>query len=525
MQDPMLNQDPLPENENDSPSQEATPVSEPAEQEELSLTPEPVSQEPSPAYSEPVPEHILPPQKYKLKIALLFSDFLVILGAIYVAMFVGIIRDMSNESFSLVSNRMFAFYAVLVITIALTVVVLVFKVTRSARTRFIRDNEVRQDSNIKVWLCGYDWGWPVLFVPTVALMVVVGLLGVIIDRFPGDAQAVHDILGGLVILFAALNAAVVIFKIRPVVLGLLAVGFFVSLVIMLLHGPDTLMGFFRGFRYLGVQIAPKGFLLLAYIWSIFLRIIWVRSLFFYWVFLPNRLELQHGLSESNDAVDREELRMQIDTDDVILRWWNVGIITFYFPQLDRLPITNVVIGIRKKAEFANRIASVKTMQDLFRAATVMERAEPRMDANKHELFSDRINGIDRMNKLILALLVLSGIGFIASLFVHVATYLELNLAVSTPSIRFLHIGLFAVFGLVYLYNKKYSAIENEYWKKALENAPKGLISLFSVILIWAIVHVSIGVYGFVRNGKISEVNGQKVLSKRGQIVRNLTEGE
>jgi hypothetical protein len=155
----------------------------------------------------------------------------------------------------------------------------------------------------------------------------------------------------------------------------------------------------------------------------------------------------------------------------------------------------------------------------------MERAEPRMDANKHELFSDRINGIDRMNKLILALLVLSGIGFIASLFVHVATYLELNLAVSTPSIRFLHIGLFAVFGLVYLYNKKYSAIENEYWKKALENAPKGLISLFSVILIWAIVHVSIGVYGFVRNGKISEVNGQKVLSKRGQIVRNLTEGE
>jgi hypothetical protein len=178
----------------------------------------------------------------------------------------------------------------------------VFKVTRSARTRFIRDNEVRQDSNIKVWLCGYDWGWPVLFVPTVALMVVVGLLGVIIDRFPGDAQAVHDILGGLVILFAALNAAVVIFKIRPVVLGLLAVGFFVSLVIMLLHGPDTLMGFFRGFRHLGVQIAPKGFLLLAYIWSIFLRIIWVRSLFFYWVFLPNRLELQHGLSESNDAV-------------------------------------------------------------------------------------------------------------------------------------------------------------------------------------------------------------------------------
>ena len=76
-----------------------------------------------------------------------------------------------------------------------------------------------------------------------------------------------------------------------------------------------------------------------------------------------RLELQHGLSESNDSVDRDDLRHKIDTDDVILRWWNVGMITYYFPQLDRLPITNVVWGIRKKAVFANRIASVKTMQD------------------------------------------------------------------------------------------------------------------------------------------------------------------
>ncbi|MDH4203544.1 MAG: hypothetical protein OEV87_11725 [Phycisphaerae bacterium] len=309
------------------------------------------------------PNHVLPPQKYKLKVLLLFSDFLAILVCIYVLMILGMVRDVSDGAFSFVSNRMFAFYAVLIITIALAVVVGVFRVTRSARTRFIRDNEVRQDPNIKVWLCGYDWGWPVLFIPTAALMVAAGILGLIFRLFLEDTSGVNAVLGGVVILFAALNAAVVIFKIRPVVLGLLVGVFFAALLIMLLHGPGTLMGFFRGFRLLGVQIEPRGFILLAYIWSIFLRIIWLRSLFFYWVFLPNRLELQHGLSESNDAIDRDDLRMQIDTDDVILRWWNVGIITFYFPQLDRLPITNVVIGIRKKAEYANRIASVKTMQD------------------------------------------------------------------------------------------------------------------------------------------------------------------
>ncbi|MEN8128500.1 MAG: hypothetical protein ABFR90_11965 [Planctomycetota bacterium] len=357
MQDPTLN--------NDQPEHSEEVVS--AESQQIPLAPELVAQETS-FVGLQVPEHILPPQKYKLKIALLFFDFLVILACIYVFMIVGMARDMSDDTFSFVSNRMFAFYAVLAITIALTVVILVFKVTRSARTRFIRDNEVRQDPNIKVWLCGYDWGWPVLFIPTAALMVIAGLLGMIInliapDPLPQWGQTTHAVIGGLVILFASLNATVVIFKIRPVVLGLLAGGFFIAMIIMLLHGSGTLLGFFRGFRHLGVQIEPLGFVVLAYIWSIFLRIIWVRSLFFYWVFLPNRLELQHGLSESNDAVDREELRLQIDTDDVILRWWNVGIVTFYFPQLDRLPITNVVLGICKKAEYANRIASVKTMQD------------------------------------------------------------------------------------------------------------------------------------------------------------------
>ena len=240
------------------------------------------------------------------------------------------------------------------------------KTTKSARTRFERDNEVRQNPNIKVWLTGYDWGWPVLFVPTIVLMMLAGVLGLILNWIFSNAEtvsAIQAVIGGIVIAVGTINAVVVIFKLKPVILGLLVGSFFIILLILLLHGPNTLMTFFKGFRHLGVSIEPIGYILLAYIWSVFLRVIWVRSLFFYWVFLPNRLELQHGLSESNDSVDRDDLRHRIDTDDVILRWWNVGIITFYFPELDRLPITNVVWGIHKKAVYANRIASVKTMQD------------------------------------------------------------------------------------------------------------------------------------------------------------------
>ncbi len=311
-------------------------------------------------------KHVLPPNKYKLKTLLLFSDFFVIFVYIYYLMIRSIIKDVSDGSFSFVSNRMFSFYCVFIITVVLLVFVLIFKMTKSARTRYERDNEVRQNPNIKVWLCGFNWGWPILFLPTMVLMIAAGAVGILLDLILGGSQVVpviQDVIGGVVLVFGAVNAAVAIFKLRPVTLGLLLGGFLIVLLILLLHGPQTFLGFFKGFRHLGINIEPAGYILLAYVWSVFLRIIWVKSLFFYWVFLPNRLELQHGLSESNDSVDRDDLRHQIDTDDVILRWWNVGVITFYFPELDRLPITNVLWGIRKKAVYANRIASVKTMQD------------------------------------------------------------------------------------------------------------------------------------------------------------------
>ena len=317
----------------------------------------------SPGEPQETLKHVLPPNKYKLKTLLLFSDFFVIFIYVYYLMIRSIIKDVSDGSFSFVSNKMFSFYCVFAITVALLVFVLIFKMTKSAKTRYERDNEVRQNPNIKVWLCGYNWGWPILFLPTMVLMIAAGVVGLLLNLIFGGSEVVQDVIGGVVLVFGALNAAVAIFKLKPVTLGLLLGGFIIILLILLLHGPQTFLGFFKGFKLLGVKIEPLGYILLAYVWSVFLRIIWVKSLFFYWVFLPNRLELQHGLSESNDSVDRDDLRHQIDTDDVILRWWNVGVITFYFPELDKLPITNVVWGIRKKAVYANRIASVKTMQD------------------------------------------------------------------------------------------------------------------------------------------------------------------
>jgi hypothetical protein len=80
-------------------------------------------------------KHVLPPNKYKLKTLLLFTDFFIILIFVYYLMIRSIINDVSAGSFSFVSNRMFSFYCVSAITAALLVFVLIFKMTKSTRTR------------------------------------------------------------------------------------------------------------------------------------------------------------------------------------------------------------------------------------------------------------------------------------------------------------------------------------------------------------------------------------------------------
>ncbi|HIJ72243.1 MAG TPA: hypothetical protein HPP87_12945, partial [Planctomycetes bacterium] len=55
-------------------------------------------------------------------------------------------------------------------------------------------------------------------------------------------------------------------------------------------------------------------------------------------------------------------RVKIDTDDMLMRMCGVGIITFYFPKLDRREISNVVVNIGKKAGYVNKAASRRTVE-------------------------------------------------------------------------------------------------------------------------------------------------------------------
>lgn len=304
---------------------------------------------------------VLPARKYHLKMFLLFSDLWLLLFLGYYHMIRNIQADMVGQTFSWISLKMISTYIVIGITAAAVICGIILKQTHSIRTRINRDNELRQDRNINVWLTTFDWTWLLLFVPTMAFAVLCGVTGYIIDWAITDAAAasvIHNILGGATIGFLCLNALVVIFKITPTRILLFAVSIVAFSLILLLMGVDIFLSFFGKFSHLGISIDPLGYLLIAYVGFFFLRMIWIGSLFDYIAIAPNRLDIQRGLSESERGIQRKDFRVSIDTEDVILRLFKIGRIIISFPHSDRLPLCFLVTRIDKKAKYAMEAASV-----------------------------------------------------------------------------------------------------------------------------------------------------------------------
>ena len=322
----------------------------------------PPSIEPEPSIEEAIVKAtVLPAKKYRLKIALLFLDVwaAIILGYYY--MIQNIRADVKAEEFSWVSLRMISCYIVVGVTLAAILAGFILHTTKSIRTRIARDNELRQDQNISVWLTAFDWTWLVLFVPSIVILILCGLAGYIINWAAPQGQThltIHRALGGFTFGFVCLNAAVVIFKLTPirVTLLFLAIGGFC--LILLLMGVDIFLHFFEKFKHLGIKVDPLGYLLMAYVGFFFLRLIWIAGLFDYIVMAPNRLDIQRGLSESERGIQRKDFRLSVDTEDVILRLFKVGRIIISFPQSDRLPMSYLITGIDKKSRYAMEAASV-----------------------------------------------------------------------------------------------------------------------------------------------------------------------
>ncbi|MHC5077272.1 MAG: hypothetical protein ACYTFM_12715 [Planctomycetota bacterium] len=107
------------------------------EKEEVRQAPKDETIEAKPTFQDPklshevpmTPNHVLPPRRYKLKVLLMLSDLFALIVFVYFFMIRSVVRDVCNDTFSFISNRMFSFYCVLAITVGLIIFIFIFKTT------------------------------------------------------------------------------------------------------------------------------------------------------------------------------------------------------------------------------------------------------------------------------------------------------------------------------------------------------------------------------------------------------------
>ena len=304
---------------------------------------------------------ILEPKKYGWKVFLIFGDILAAVGFMYFYMIKSIFQRISDETFSWGSMEMIAFYIFIGCTILVPFIFWMLRKKGAIRTRIDKENEIRQNPSIHVWLVTFDWTRLIVFLPTIIFLVVAALMGFLANLIVSEEYLilVQRCIGGAVIGIFALNTVVVLFKFTWTKIGFVlgSLGFFTLLVIL----SGLFSQVFGKLKHLGVSIEPFGYLLIAYVLLNFLRLIWLNGLFDYVVFTPNRIETQKGSSESGKGTKSARLNVSIDTHDTIERAFGMGKIIINFMDLDKDTIVLNVNNVKKKSRYAVAASSTTSI--------------------------------------------------------------------------------------------------------------------------------------------------------------------
>tara|TARA_Y100000310_G_scaffold271105_1_gene285416 strand:+ start:2369 stop:3370 length:1002 start_codon:yes stop_codon:yes gene_type:complete len=304
---------------------------------------------------------VLAPLKYGWKVFVIFADILALVGFMYFYMIKGIFQRTADETFSWGSMEMIAFYIFIGFTVLVPVIFWLLRKKGAIRTRIDKENEIRQNPSIHVWLVVFDWTRLVVFLPTIIFLVVAALVSWLTNVIVSEEYlvAVQRCIGGVVIAVFVLNTLVVLFEFTWTKIGFVlgSLGFFTLLVIL----SGLFSQVFGKLRYLGVSIEPLGYLLIAYVLLNFLRLIWLNGLFDYVVFTPNRLDVQEGSSESGKGTKSSRFNVSVDTHDAIERAFGLGCIRVNFMDLDKDTINLNVWGVQKKSKYAVAAASATSI--------------------------------------------------------------------------------------------------------------------------------------------------------------------
>jgi hypothetical protein len=237
------------------------------------------------------------------------------------------------------SNRKIALYIAVGVVVALIIAWLILR--KTFRTRLRMEKALREDPDINDWLIIYNWTPKALYVPTIVVSFIAGVL-LCIKGIPPAA------IGGIWFAVFFLNFLIEEYNIsiKILLITVVSLGFF----LLWLHLLGQVMGFLRLFKNIAISMNATVYLLVGVIGIATIFISWLKGLFYYITITPNYMNLQDGPTESGEQIGREDYNSRIDTSDFLERLMGFGRIIITFKDRKREPIIVLVWRIHSKAK-------------------------------------------------------------------------------------------------------------------------------------------------------------------------------
>lgn len=244
------------------------------------------------------------------------------------------------------SDKMIAVY---IVAGLIALVVLAWAIARKTiRSRLQMQKLLVDDLDINDWLIIFNWTPKILYFPTILFSFLASVLMFLKQTgwsvFDGISP---EFIGGVWFSLFLLNFLVEEYDItiKVISVSILTIGSF--LLVLQLWG--AIPGFLGLLSNLALSISGMGYMLLALFGCLTILISWLHGLFHYYTISPNYMNIQKGLTEAGEQVDRADYTTRIDTSDFCERLLGFGKIIISFRDKDRSPHTVLVWKIHRKA--------------------------------------------------------------------------------------------------------------------------------------------------------------------------------
>jgi len=279
----------------------------------------------------------------------------VVLAGIVTALLMRYIGDLSWAS-----KPMQAAYIIVGIAYVLTAAI--GTILHIAQTRFDVEERIVEYQEITEYIILWNRPRWILYVPTLALSLVFALI-IGLQRANMIPEFVTlSTLGGTWVFLGFINVLIEQFhiEVKDVVMFFSVLGFLALLLYFLGLAAQAI----ELYRYLGVPLPMKFYIIAAFVIALVIGIGWLYGLFHYTALTPNMVEIQRGLTETSDQIKIASARSRPDTTDLLERMMGCGFLELNLntESGERWTQNFFLPGISRVHEKVRRIESITVVQ-------------------------------------------------------------------------------------------------------------------------------------------------------------------